>query len=383
MSYPHVIRLRGPWECQPLARYSLAPDGTVVETASDLAGASREKLPADWADTLGHDFRGRVRYTRRFNRPTNLAAGERVWLVVEGVDARGRLALDGQDLGANDGYALPAENDITALLQPSSVLTVDVELPPTGSGQNPVIRPGRESLAGGLIGEVRLEIRKHAYVVDLAMHWQAGAPPQLQIAGRVAGSPEDAAPGGRLAIVVSACERELAYQDVVAGASFALSIPIGDWPAWPDPMDEPVLTPVEIRLSDGRATLWQTTLETAPCQPASEPARAGMLARLQDGAPLGWLDYVDREDAAFQKTLAQPGAVIGLRGVLPDKAYQALDRANVGVVQAIPWAWADRVCPRLAHHPAIVAWAVSPADHALAGEWPPADTLGRPWLRIG
>ena len=32
-------------------------------------------------------------------------------------------------------------------------------------------------------------------------------------------------------------------------------------------MEEAVLTPVEIRLSDGRATLWQTTLETAPVAP--------------------------------------------------------------------------------------------------------------------
>ena len=213
--------------------YSVAPDGTLVETTSGLPGVSREKLPADWESTLGPEFCGRVRFTRRFNRPTNLGAGERVWLVFEGVDARGRYALDGQDLGAIDGYALPAASDITAFLQPSSVLTVDVELPPTESEKSSVNRPGRESLAGGLIGEVRIEIRKHLHVADLAMHWQAGTPPRLQIEGRVAVSPEGNPGSERLAIVVSACEREVAYQDLLAGASFAISIPIKDWPAWP------------------------------------------------------------------------------------------------------------------------------------------------------
>jgi len=115
-SYPHVIRLRGPWEFQPLARLIPGPDGALVETAAALPPAGRVTPPADWGSSLSPGFRGRVRYTRRFNRPTGLEPHERVWLVIDGVDACGSYALDGHPLGSIDGYALPAANDITDLL---------------------------------------------------------------------------------------------------------------------------------------------------------------------------------------------------------------------------------------------------------------------------
>jgi hypothetical protein len=213
----------------------------------------------------------------------------------------------------------------------------------------------------------------------------------LHIAGRLDGE----ASSERLAIAINACERELAYQDVAAGEPFTIDVSINDWPAWPDPMDEPVLTPVEIRLTDGRATLWQTTVETAPPQPDSEPTRAGMLRAISEEKPLSWLDYVDQASPAFQQVLSRPGTVVGLRAILPAPLYQALDQANVGIVQQVPRAWADRVCPQLAHHPSILAWAILPENsraveivqsptETTATEQPPAtQTLfGRPVVRI-
>jgi hypothetical protein len=357
MAYPHVIRLRGPWECVQVVAQTPLADGKLTESSVILPENVRIKPPADWADTLGANFRVRVGYSRRFNRPTNLEPHERVWLVVEGVDARGRVALDGYALGTIDGYALPAEWDITEFLQPSSVIHIDVELPPTGVGHPLPTRPGRESLAGGLIGEVRLEIRQQYYVAELSTYWTSGAVPQLHVAGRVAGPSSHE----NLKLVVTACNRELAYQSVDSGAPFNLVATIDDWPAWPDPMDEPVLTPVEIRLTNGRTTIWQTTLETAPPQPDTERTRAAMSRFLSGDNPLAWLDYVDITSGAFLHALAQPGRVIGLRGILPDVAYHKLDRANVGVVQQIPGAWTARVCPRLAHHPCILAWTL-PAE---------------------
>src|SRR5262245_97069 len=64
--YPHRIRLRGPWECQPLA-----PDGPPPR---------RVTLPCRWADGGLGDFRGPVRFRRRFGYPGRLDAHERVWL---------------------------------------------------------------------------------------------------------------------------------------------------------------------------------------------------------------------------------------------------------------------------------------------------------------
>ena len=121
---------------------------------------------------------------------------------------------------------------------------------------------------------------------------------------------------------MTACEREMAYQGVKVGAPFEITATIDDWPAWPDPMDEPVLTPVEIRLTDGRTKIWQTTLETAPPQPDSERTRSAMLSFLSNEKPLAWLDYIDVASEAFQQMLARPGSVIGLRGILPDAAYR-------------------------------------------------------------
>jgi hypothetical protein len=377
MAYPHVIRLRGPWECDRAFAQTALPDGAVTESAVTLPEIARIKVPADWSDTLGPTFRGRVGYSRRFNRPTNLEPYDRVWLVVEGVDARGRVALDGHGLGTIDGYALPAEWDITEFLQPSGVIHIDVELPPTGVGHPPPARPGRESLPGGLIGEVRLEIRQQHYVADLSTYWTAGAAPQLHVAGRVAGPSSHE----NLKLVVTACNRELAYQSVDSGAPFNLVATTDDWPAWPDPMDEPVLTPVEIRLTNGRTTLWQTTLETAPPQPDTERTRSAMAQYLSSDKPLAWLDYVDITSEAFLHALAQPGRVIGLRGILPDVAYDKLDRANVGVVQQVPRTWAERVCARLAHHPCILAWTLPAEEQGGADQLSAMQsTFNRPWL---
>src|SRR5689334_22515172 len=91
MAYPHLIRLRGPWEYEPLERYSAASTG-------DLPPPGRVDFPAAWAAALGSDFFGRVRFRRRFNRPTGLEQHERVWLVAEGVAGLIAVTLNDQPL---------------------------------------------------------------------------------------------------------------------------------------------------------------------------------------------------------------------------------------------------------------------------------------------
>ena len=159
MPQPHLIRLRGPWEYEPVARVVIAADGARQESTADLPPAGRVQLPADWGPTLGHDFRGRVRYLRRFGLPTNLEPGEQVWLVVEGVDYFGAATLNGTRLGELLGYVAPVEFEIGPLLAARNLLALDVELPAYAAGVSGPPRPGRQSLPGGPIGEVRLEIR--------------------------------------------------------------------------------------------------------------------------------------------------------------------------------------------------------------------------------
>jgi len=165
MSDMHVIRLRGPWEYEPLARTTIAADGTRHERTDDLPPVGRVHLPADWGATLGQEFRGRVRYTRRFGLPTNLEPDEEVWLLIDGVDYFGVVSLNGQRLGEIVGYRSPREFDVRRLLAERNVLTLEVELPLVEAGAGRAVkfdRPGREKLPGGPIGEVRLEIRERS-----------------------------------------------------------------------------------------------------------------------------------------------------------------------------------------------------------------------------
>ncbi len=154
----HIIRLRGPWQYQPLARTIRMADGSSQNESGNLPPPGRAKMPADWGESLGADFRGRVLYTRTFNRPTGLDEGQRVDLVVEQVDAFGVVSLNGQPLGEVGLSDTAPRFDITALLQPHNELRIEVELPRLTADSAPLVRPGRENLPGGLIGEVRLEI---------------------------------------------------------------------------------------------------------------------------------------------------------------------------------------------------------------------------------
>ena len=206
---------------------------------------------------------------------------------------------------------------------------------------------------------MRLEIRGHAHIERLSIHWEPGEPARLVIDGTVRSAVENE----RLAIVAAACQREVVRQEIAAGGSFELVVAVDDWPRWPDACDEPVLTPVEIRLLAGGRTMWQTVIETAPPQADHEEPRKAMLERLRGDKPLDWFDYMNNSDAAFQDILNRPGTVIGLRGILADAAYTALDRANVGVVQTMPAAWAATVRGQFGHHPSIIAWVEDGTHH--------------------
>jgi hypothetical protein len=150
----HTIRLRGPWEYEPLENF-LAPE-------AELPPPGKITMPADWGETLGPEFRGRVRYTRFFHLPTNLEPHERVWLEFESVDCAAHILLNEHHVGAFVGRDGEVQFDVTMKLQPRNRLDVVVELPqiPPSGGRLP--RPaGRDNSPGGLIGEVRLRISAH------------------------------------------------------------------------------------------------------------------------------------------------------------------------------------------------------------------------------
>jgi hypothetical protein len=152
----HTIRLRGPWQIEPLARYVARADGSYDRTTADLPAACQATMPADWSATLGHDFVGVVRYGRNFQRPTGLGPGERVWLVVEPPRSTATVRLAGRDLGTVSHGDPPARFNITPLLADHNALEIVVR----HSKFDEDHPTGRKALdaPGGLVGEVRLEI---------------------------------------------------------------------------------------------------------------------------------------------------------------------------------------------------------------------------------
>jgi len=157
--YPHRIRLRGPWECEPLP----APADSAPR---------RIDLPFRWDET---DLVGRVRFRRRFGYPGRIDAHERVWLIVAGAAKRLDVCVNAVPLGEQAG-APPCELDVTALLRSRNELVLDTEVPAERSG---------------LWGEVALEVRCTAFLRGLRLWVEgAGASAELHVVGEVVGASE-------------------------------------------------------------------------------------------------------------------------------------------------------------------------------------------------
>jgi len=164
---PHSIRLRGPWEYQPLVHYLPLPCGQLQESTRDLPPRGTIELPADCGRRLGAGFFGKVRFTRTFHRPTGLAAQSRVWLVIEEVDWQAVVTINGRICGEvicsaaiapRDYQTCPARLDITADLLAYNRLEIEVSSPRLTADGHLIERPGRHDEPGGLMGLVRLEI---------------------------------------------------------------------------------------------------------------------------------------------------------------------------------------------------------------------------------
>jgi hypothetical protein len=154
---PHIIRLRGPWQLEPVRQYIPRPDGGYDDCNDDLPAATKATLPADWSEAFGADFWGVVRYRRTFRRPTNLEPHQRVWLVVEPPRSLGTIRLNGQTLGVVCFGAPAGRFDVTGTLADANALQIDVAHPELDGDGVPSNEPGYDA-PGGLVGAVQLEI---------------------------------------------------------------------------------------------------------------------------------------------------------------------------------------------------------------------------------
>src|SRR5262245_58957558 len=202
--YPHPIRLRGPWDCEPLIRAMRRADGAVQTLPGDVPPPRRLRMPCRWQDGDLADFTGRVRFRRPFGYPGKIDAHERVWLTWTGMPPVSRVTLNDEKLPAPAGDTFAHE--ITPLLRPRNLLEIVVE------------SLGPE--AGGW-GDVALEIRCTAFLANVrATRDAAGI---VQVSGDVAGSAD--AP---LELYVLGDRHNLAYATVAAGQAFRVPLEAAD-----------------------------------------------------------------------------------------------------------------------------------------------------------
>ena len=136
----HKIRLKGPWQ------------GTVKRSLNESIEAGtkfRVKAPGDWTQDLGSGFKGEVQLNRNFQKPTNLAPDQNVWVVVEEIIQGMEVWLNGEQITAVTRQDEPTAKIIREKIQQHLKKHNELSL---------VFVHDHDLFDGGLLGQVRLEI---------------------------------------------------------------------------------------------------------------------------------------------------------------------------------------------------------------------------------
>jgi hypothetical protein len=215
--YPHRIRLRGPWRCEPSG------------------------VP------------GRVRFHRSFGYPGRIDAYERVWLTFAGTGSTAEVRLNHHLLGP---IATAGEWEVTPLLRPRNELVVEIE---------------GVAKVGGVPGEVALEIRCTAFLRSVRRFAiLKGDRVELRISGQVVGAAD------RPLEVYLLLDRSVAgYQVVTAtaeGQAFEMIVP--DLPAekWRGPEGRLQAQTIQVDLVNG-AVVWYTSSGEAMGETGADQGR--------------------------------------------------------------------------------------------------------------
>jgi hypothetical protein len=144
--YPHRIRLRGPWECEPLLWLS-------DKAEQPLPPPCRIRMPCRWDEGGLAGFVGRARFRRSFGYPGRIDVHERVWLTLSGIGIAAEVRLNNHLLGRR---STACEFEVTSLLLPRNELVMEIEGP---------------AEQGGWWGDVALMIRCTAFLRNL--HYSA------------------------------------------------------------------------------------------------------------------------------------------------------------------------------------------------------------------
>ncbi|HTU89113.1 MAG TPA: hypothetical protein VMF69_03355 [Gemmataceae bacterium] len=230
--YPHRIRLRGPWECEPLFRR-----GDKVDRP--LPPPCRIVMPCRWSDGGLAGFTGRVRFRRSFGYPGRIDAYERVWLTFAGMGGAAEVQLNNLVLGCISEHS---EFEVTSLLKPRNELVVEIEC----ASEQEI-----------LWDEAALEVRCTAFLRDLRIFATSKDDiVDLRVSGQVVGVAERP-----LELYLLLDRSVVAYQLAAAtdeGQRFEIVVP--DIPAakWLNSEGQPQSLIVQVDLVNG-AVVWYTS----------------------------------------------------------------------------------------------------------------------------
>ena len=226
--YPHRIRLRGPWECEPLLRR-----GDNAE--QPLPSPRRMTMPCHWNQGGLPGFTGRVRFRRAFGYPGRLDSYERVWLTFAAIDGEAEAVLNNHPLGR---IATGSAIEVTSLLGQRNELAIEVD----GTAEQ-----------GGLWGEVALEIRCTAFLCDLRPSAiLTGDSIELVVSGRVVGAAE------RPLEVYVLIERSVVGYQVVTSTVEGQAFEIRGSARWSPSPECGNVVPVQVDLVNG-AVVWYSS----------------------------------------------------------------------------------------------------------------------------
>jgi hypothetical protein len=157
--YPHRIRLRGPWECEPIG--------------PDAPRPRRVTMPCGWDAAGLTEYRGTARFSRKFGYPGKADREiEHFWLICDTCIGCRAIHLNDQLLSSESRASFAF--DVTPLIQDRNRLDVLIDGGCDGAG---------------LWGEVVLEIRRDAYLDEINIERGEA---RVQISGKAVGTASQA-----------------------------------------------------------------------------------------------------------------------------------------------------------------------------------------------
>ena len=129
MTRLHRMNLKGPWDYEWLdGPHSIGEaDSNSHATSKNefLLAHSRVRMPSSIQDAWG-EVTGRVRFQRRFQKPTNLEEHERVHIAFDGFGGQAAVSLNDEPLIELADLAEPRTIDVTDRIGQSNVISVEL-----------------------------------------------------------------------------------------------------------------------------------------------------------------------------------------------------------------------------------------------------------------